>query len=663
MNKIYSRIEIKSFDEDTREITGIASTIEADRAGDVVLPRGAKFTLPIPLLFQHNHNEPIGSVTEAKVTDKGIEIKARVTNMDGNTPLASRLKDAWHSIKSGLVKGLSIGFRPLEYEPIKTGLKFTSWELYELSVVTVPCNSSAMITSIKSLAEADMVLGEQVSDTADSGALANKDSDVKKNTSPQKNKPGVSGKATYLNKPEENKGNNMNIQEQLKSFTEKRADDLKAMNAIMEKSAEEGRTLDEAETQAYDDLDASVKSVDGHLKRLKSMEANAAATAKPVEGSTAEKAAESRGDTPRITVKHNHAEKGLAMAQFVKTLGRAQGSIYGAHELAKSAGSAMDPRVEKALKAAVAAGTTANAAWAGNLVGEETSLYADFIEFLMPKTIIGAFGSNGIPSLHRVPFRVPLVGQTAGGTGYWVGEGKAKPLTQFAFSRTVLEPFKVANIAVLTDEVLRNSNPAADVLVRDSLVNALRERLDLTFASADAATAVSPAGIYNGVSPIVSTGNPDADIQAVLAQFIAANLTPSNAVWIMSTMTALVLSMRKNALGNAEYPGITMNGGTFAGFPVIVSEYADDTIALVKADEVYYGDEGGFAVDMSREASLEMSDNPAHNSDTPTPAQLVSLFQTNSVAFRAERYISWAKRRPAGVAYLTGVDYSESTSV
>lgn len=653
-NKAYSLLEVKSFNDELQEIEGIASTISPDRVNDVVVPKGAQFKLPLPLLYQHDHNKPVGEVFEATVTDKGINIKARIFKMEGTTELANRLRDAWFSVKSGLVRGLSIGFGPLKYSPLPSGgLKFDTWDWRELSLVAIPANAEATITTVKSICDAEA-----------KGALADNVAAAEQETpSPQKTVPGVTGIKSVKLTPATKEKETMNIAEQIKGFEEKRADDLKAMNAIMEKSAEEGRTLDETETQAYDDLEAAVKSVDGHLKRLKSMEASAAATAKPVEGSTAEKAAESRGDQPRITVKHNHAEKGLAMAQFVKTLGRAQGSIYGAHELAKSAGGSMDPRVEKALKAAVAAGTTANAAWAGNLVGEETSLYADFIEFLMPKTIIGAFGTGNIPSLRRVPFRVPLVGQTAGGTGYWVGEGKAKPLTQFAFSRTILEPFKVANIAVLTDEVLRNSNPAADVLVRDSLVNALRERLDLTFASADAATAVSPAGIYNGVTPIVSTGNPDLDIQAVLAQYIGANLTPTNAVWIMSTMTALVLSMRKGPLGNREYPELSMNGGTFGGFPVIVSEYADDTIALVKADEIYYGDEGGFAVDMSREASLEMSDTPLHNSDVPTAAQLVSMFQTNSVAFRAERYISWAKRRVAGVAYVTGVDYSESASV
>src|SRR5690625_7199109 len=92
------------------------------------------------------------------------------------------------------------------------------------------------------------------------------------------------------------------------------------------------------------------------------------------------------------------------------------------------------------------------------------SAIADFVEFLRPQTILARFGRDGVPSLRQVPFRTALVGQTSGGEGYWVGEGKAKPLTKFDFSRRSLEPLKVANIAVVTEELLRDSSPSAEAL-------------------------------------------------------------------------------------------------------------------------------------------------------------------------------------------------------
>lgn len=53
-NRAYSVLEIKSVNEDQRLITGIATTPETDRQGDVVNPLGAKFAAELPLLWQHN---------------------------------------------------------------------------------------------------------------------------------------------------------------------------------------------------------------------------------------------------------------------------------------------------------------------------------------------------------------------------------------------------------------------------------------------------------------------------------------------------------------------------------------------------------------------------------------------------------------------------------
>ncbi len=76
MTKAFSVITVKSINEDNdkRIIKGIASTPSPDRDNDVMEMSGVKFALPIPLLWQHNHNQPIGEVTEATVTDEGIEI-------------------------------------------------------------------------------------------------------------------------------------------------------------------------------------------------------------------------------------------------------------------------------------------------------------------------------------------------------------------------------------------------------------------------------------------------------------------------------------------------------------------------------------------------------------------------------------------------------------
>jgi len=143
--KSWSTLEIKSVNDDLRVIRGIASTTSTDRAGDVVDPHGAKFNLPIPLLSQHDHASPIGQVISAQVTPNGIEIEASIPKDSG----LDYVEKAWLQIKSGLVRGLSIGFKGIKVEPIKGGLKFKEWSWLELSCVTIPCNQDANIIAVK----------------------------------------------------------------------------------------------------------------------------------------------------------------------------------------------------------------------------------------------------------------------------------------------------------------------------------------------------------------------------------------------------------------------------------------------------------------------------------------------------------------------------------
>jgi len=135
----------------------------------------------------------------------------------------------------------------------------------------------------------------------------------------------------------------------------------------------------------------------------------------------------------------------------------------------------------------------------------------------------------------------------------------------------------------------------------------------------------------------------------------------------MSNTTALSLSLMHNALGNRVFPDVNMDGGVLWGLPVVASEHVPSDsnghfVVLVNASDIYLGDEGGFRVDMTDQASLQMDDDPGHDSDTPTAAQLVSLWQTNSVAFRAERIINWMRRRDSAVQVLSGVNWGDAES-
>lgn len=151
-NRAYSVLEIKSVDNDQREISGMATTPETDRVGDIVDPMGAKFAAEMPLLWQHRHDSPVGTARFGKATKSGIPFTATIASIADAGPLKDLVDMAWQSVKAKLVRGVSIGFRAIEHSFMDTGgIRFTETEIYELSLVTIPANSSATIQTIKAM--------------------------------------------------------------------------------------------------------------------------------------------------------------------------------------------------------------------------------------------------------------------------------------------------------------------------------------------------------------------------------------------------------------------------------------------------------------------------------------------------------------------------------
>lgn len=152
MNRAYSILTVKAVDADKRVITGIATTPQMDRVGDIVDPLGVKFTNPMPFLWQHRHDQPIGTVKFGTATKDGIPFEAEIATTDEPGTLKERLDEAWQSIKMGLVRAVSIGFRAIEYAFMENGgIRYSETEVYELSAVTIPANSGAIISAVKSL--------------------------------------------------------------------------------------------------------------------------------------------------------------------------------------------------------------------------------------------------------------------------------------------------------------------------------------------------------------------------------------------------------------------------------------------------------------------------------------------------------------------------------
>jgi len=647
-HRAWSTFEVKSINEDERTVEGIASTPTIDFGGDSMDPMGAEFSVPMPFMWQHGKGlikDPVGWITKAVPGPKGIPVKIEVAKpkSDYPQPLVDELNGAWVKIRDKLVRGLSIGWTGIESEPIKGTLasRWKRWGWHETSAVAIGMNTEATITAIKSIDEAQL--------RAASGAKE-KTGGVR-----LKSPAGVPAQSAVTSK-----GQAMTTAEQIASFEAKRAANVAANDAIMAKAGDEGRTLDDTETKEYDDAAAEIEKIDEHLKRLKKHESQLVAKAK---------AAVADDDDPQPTnAKTNgkgsvawgksRLEPGVRFARYAMCIAAAKGNLMQA-EMNSRRFMDSSPEVNLALKAAVAAGTTQDATWAAPLV-QLQEMQSEFVEFLRPQTLLGQLEGR----LRRVPFNIKFTRQTAGTTGTFVGEGLPKPLGKMDFELLSLTWAKAATIIVLTEELLRFSNPNAEVLARDDLAAGIARYLDLRFidpAYAGVAN-VSPASITNGITAIASTGTSvaaiTADIATALKAMAANNINLGSLVWIMSPSVAIDLSLKRTAQDLFAFPDVSATGGRFLGYPVIVSNNValsasptEAFVVLLDPSNIMIADDGGVTIDMSSEASLQMDGAP----DSPPTAStvMVSLWQSNMVALRAERFINWRRRRDTAVQLIT----------
>ena len=450
------------------------------------------------------------------------------------------------------------------------------------------------------------------------------------------------------------------IAEQITAFEQKRASLVAANDAIMTKAADEGTTLDEAQKETFDGNEADIVEIDDHLKRLRAMEKATASTARHVDGLSQKAGTESRDGrlAAPIVVKGDKEEafEGQNYTRIVIAKMLARIDDVSAVGIAAKRWGQHNPQLVESIKAAVAGGGTGSDEWGHELVHIERYT-ADFIDYLYGQTVF-----DRLP-LREVPANINIAGQDGAATAYWVGESKSIPVTKADFFDVNLGPLKVAALAVVSKELLRDSSPSAEKLVRDALVNASAQRVDQTFLGTSAAVAgVSPAGILNGLTAGTSAGTDVdgliTDVKALYAGFLAAK-NASGLQFVTTTSLSKSIGLMQNVMGNWAFPNMSASGGNLLGDPAVAGDnVGTGDLILLKPSDIYKIGDRGVEVSLSTEAAIQMDDAPNGASDTPTAhTGVVSMFQTESVAIKVVRPLNFAKRRASAVAYIGDADY------
>ena len=637
MHRAYSLLQVKSVASESNAtvITGVASTPETDRMGDIVEPMGAKFRLPMPLLWQHESKEAaVGRVEFAEATRNGIPFRAVLPHVKEDGELKKRVDLAIHSLKYGLVRAVSIGFHTVAgaVEALKSGgLRFKEWEWVELSLVNIPANREATIETVRSLAHDLAASGTE-------GRVAVRSTPAAGVSAPSRNIQGREAKP-------------MNIQEDIRTLEAKHLAVTDRQKAIFSKATGEGRTLDAGEQEEFDTLASDVTAVQTMLKNARALEQQALPKAVAVQGNSSEQAMTVRGGVS-IQAGRPVVPQGTAFTRYAMALASSRGSTFDAINMAKRWKDST-PEVLRAFEMKADPGTVTDATWAAPLAVPE-NLASEFVGLLRAATVLGRL------NLRRVPFNVQIPVQTAGSLVAWVGETAPKPVGELAFTSVTLGYSKVAGIVVISEELARLSSPSAEETVRMDLVAAISEFIDQQFLSESVAgTANNPAGIARDVTAIPATGTDEValrcDFASALGAMTAAGLSTSGVAIVMSEQMASQIALMVNALGQTPtWIQMGATGGTLGGIRVVTSQnVASDTtgqnIFFIKENEVFLADDGAVSLDSSREATLDMA-----GSTTAT----YSLWQRNSVGIRAERWINYQRRRDGAVQYISGAAYT-----
>lgn len=453
--------------------------------------------------------------------------------------------------------------------------------------------------------------------------------------------------------------------EQVGDLENTRASRVARMEEVAKKSMEEGRSMDESESQEFDDIKGEIKQLDQDIQRYRELSKMSQETAAPIEDKQAS-VEKKVNNGPMIITKKSDPEDKFEGQSFVRMqIAKAIGKLDDRNPIsvAEERWGKSHPNLVNVIKADVAGGGSGAGEWGAELVSQDTWL-GDFREYLYAQTVYDKLG------LRVVPANVTIKGQDGASSASWVGESKATPVTTVDFNEVTLTPLKVATVAVASMELLRDSSPDAERLIRDSLVESARQKIDSTFFSTDAAVSgVSPAGIFNNISSTASAGTDgDAvanDFKEMMYRFVAANNASGRMVVVMNPTNAIGLNLMRNALDQYEFPTVNRTGGTIYGMEVLTGEnIALNTVAIIKPDDIYRIGMDGLQVSMSQDATVEMESAPGADTDTPTAptGKSVSLWQTNSVGFKVLQSINFQRRRESAVAWIADADYGAAIS-
>ena len=363
-----------------------------------------------------------------------------------------------------------------------------------------------------------------------------------------------------------------------------------------------------------------------------------------------------------IRTDKKHEGAGLRFARFVRAAGAAANFRKDPRDIAMDWGDKwladdMDKAVSMSRQKALAAGTTS----AGGAV-VPTDYINELIELLRSTAVVRAAGARTMP-MRNGNLTIPR--QTAAATASYVGENANIPSSQQTFDQVTLSAKKLAALTAVSNDLLRDSDPSADLIVRDDLVQVMALREDLAFLRGDG-TSNTPTGLANAMvagnkfaaNATVNVGSVLIDIQKLISTVKSANVMIVNPAWFMTTRTESYLKSLRDT--GQWVLRDEMLRGTLMGYPFFVSNQIPENLDFTTngtddETEITFAEMSQCIIGDSMNVELEVFPGGAYY-DTATTS-LVSGISADQTIIRTISRHDFALRHTEAAAMLRGVDW------
>jgi len=285
-----------------------------------------------------------------------------------------------------------------------------------------------------------------------------------------------------------------------------------------------------------------------------------------------------------------------------------------------------------------------------------TNYVPDLIELLRPRAVLRSLGVRTPPLVNG---NMTLPRLTGGSTANYTGENVNIPPSQLSGDQLQFQAKKLTVLVPLSNELLRWSDPSAESMIREDIVQAVATKEDIQFirgtGSQTAPTSIDEvmaAGNKIVANPTVNLQNVDLDLNKCILALLNADVMLSNPAWIFAPRTWAFLESLRDGNGNRAYP--ELRDGMLKGYPIRQTSQVPTNLGVgTDESEIYFANSGDLVIAQDNRFEVSASNTAAYHDG----ANVVAAFSLDQTVLRLITHHDFNIRHPESAAKLEQVTW------